>query len=265
MKKIIILLLLVLIVSFSGTCFANEGESAENKPSNELLTEFIEATKQIENDEKYEPFLKMCAGATSKKTYLEFNTEKKEEDWNRLSLYEQAITYLIDSLPKQSMLGQNTNKHMASREAFLERIDVFKRYLDNVEGGSEVYMAIERVWNLHYNTWTNKRQFVSPFGGVLITRDTLNQVKEPVKNKEVEQSNSKNEIIDVQQELYNAITEDMTDEEQKNLNEEFGKSSKVVSILKKNMVSIGMLIIAIVVFVFFHLRRKSMNVDMGDE
>ncbi len=80
-----------------------------------------------------------------KKTYLEINPDKSEEDWDSMTLYEQAITYLLDTLPKQSMLGQNTNKHMASREAFLERIDVFERYLNNVEGGSKVYKVIERV------------------------------------------------------------------------------------------------------------------------
>lgn len=269
MKRIVILLALLLFVSINFTCYADEVESAENKPSDEVLTEFIEATKQIENDERYESFFKMCASATSKKTYLEFNPDKSEEEWNSMTLYEQAITYLLDTLPKQSMLGQNTNKHMASREAFIERIDVFERYLNNVEGGSEVYKAIERVWDWHYNTWTTKRQFVSPFGGELITKDTMNKEKESNKGEEVEVLQNaitkSSETDKEQQELYNSITENMTVEEKEKLENEMVESSKVNSILKENIVSIYILLITVIAFVILHFKRKSMNVDREEE
>jgi hypothetical protein len=269
MKRIAILLALLLLVSFNVVCYADEVESAENKPSDELLIEFIEATKQIENDEQYEPFLKMCASATSKKTYLEFNPDKSEEDWDSMTLYEQAITYLLDTLPKQSMLGQNTNKHMVSREAFLERIDVFERYLNNVEGGSEVYKAIERVWDWHYNTWTTKRQFVSPFGGELITKDTLNQDKESNKGDEVKvlqnATTNTSEMDKEQQELYNAVTENMTAHEKTELDKDMGNLSKVKSILIDNIASIGILLITVISFAIFHFKRKSMNVDTEEK
>lgn len=97
----------------------------------------------------------------------------------------------------------------------------------------------------------------------------MNQDKESNKGEEIEvlqnATTNSSEMDKEQQELYNAVTENMTAQEKTELDKEMGNSSKVKSILIVNIASIGILLITVISFAIFHFKRKPMNVDTEGE
>lgn len=218
-----------------------------NFTANEMVNKFVEKTKFIEFESGYKNFINLWSGAVYKELYL---TEKgsTEKSWNTMSKYQQACYTLLFLYPKTFILGTNSNIYATDRNTFIKNLDVPNMLLKNLSKGDAVYTALIEAWDWHWNNWSTKRLFINPFEGVKYDETDK---KESLNDFELTPQDKK----EIQKDIANTKEVVKGEEKRKNL----ASPNNFLDILKKNIVTLLILIIIGIAFLVVFLKNKKKN------
>lgn len=240
-----------------------ERDNAENEEAEQVFRAFLEQVEFIEDDETWYNFLKIYKIFSHEEWYGKYVKDAKEEDYMDMSLFDRFVwdeTYLrfCDTLN-----SGDSNMFFGSEDSF--RSKYLDTILDCMTGNNneQVKEAYETLamWQFNYIT-----EYRVPFN-FINNRSYIEEIGESAES--VVQPSQKNEIINKEpeiskedeKELEQAREELMKDMDKNDIEESGGVWDDTINLLSKNLVTIGVLILLLVVTGIVIWKRNQLNID----
>lgn len=228
-----------------------------SKEEENIIDDFIDKTRFIENNDNFKIFLGNWSGAVYKKLYLE-EQGKTPEDWENMTQYQRACYSLLYLLPKTFILGENSSIYAPDKNTFIKNLEVAQKPLEKLDKGTEVYAAITDVWAWHWDNWETSRIFYNPFESYTFSGENnyanVNDSDLPETERDV--------FVEVLDNLRNINNVNPNN----NVRSELSNPNNFLNILNDNKITLIVLVIAgIVLFVVIYRNRKKNYDSENDE
>lgn len=128
---------------------------SEVEEGEKIIADFFEKISAIVNDDKYKNFLELYTGDMFLKYYLDIDSTNTREQWNTMGSYEKFVYYITYIMPYTRLMK---NKYTDVKQ-YTDELVAQKNMLNSIEGGDDIFNAIEQLWVWHYNYWTHTGTF----------------------------------------------------------------------------------------------------------
>lgn len=238
-----------------------------NEEAEQVFRDFLSQVEFIAEDETWDNFFKTYKIFSHEEWYGKYVKDGKEEDYTAMSLFDRFVwdeTYLrfCDTLN-----SGDSNMFFGSEDSFRTKfLDVILNCMtgNNNEQVKEAYETMA-MWQYNYITehrvpfnFINNRSYIEEIDGQAETT-------EPSGKKEIAEKEEPELDKEEQKELEQAKEELMEDMDKKDIEgENGGVWDDTINLLSKNLVTIGVLLLLIVVAGIVIWKRKQLNID-GDD
>lgn len=239
----------------------------ENEEAEQVFQEFLSQVEFIAEDETWDTFFKTYKIFSHEEWYEKYVKDGKKEDYIDMSLFDRFVwdeTYLrfCDTLN-----SGDSNMFFGSEDSFRTKfLEIILNCMigNNNEQVKEAYETMA-MWQYNYITehrvpfnFINNRSYIEEIDGQAETTESAPQ-KEIAGKEEPELDKEE------QKELEQAREELMEDMDKEDIEgENGGVWDDTINLLSKNLVTIGVLLLLIVVAGIVIWKRKQLNID-GDD